>query len=592
MQVTIENFKALRSATISTKPGKLSVITGVNSSGKSSLIQSLLLFAQSASDRSGLVLNGRLVRLGSAQELVRQGAEYIEFILETEPDGRRDSSSNFHGKIRLLLKPSQQTSNLELTDVVGEISTDPKKRLRLSATGGVQADKLRISDEHPEEGNTVLHVKETIEGSRLSRTYVVFNGFSPLAIYRCSDEKTIRMDAARAFERAYKNARKNEKSEPNNRFNRGARRHVLGVLLALDHIENNVPSEDLTRLQELTSRGAKPRSSSRSLLPELEGATLKEVAVLYGQSMDVSGGVMLSVPSDERGFNPALSQHNLLNREFADSYSKSLAVLNTLKRSFGELATRLSYVGPLRDEPRVVWANWGSENRDLPVGVRGEFSAAVLQRFKNREVSFVRPGREKVERARLIDAVDAWLDFLGIGTGVSANSQGKLGVGLKLAVNGAHRDLTSVGVGVSQALPLVVALFRTPPEGMLVVEQPELHLHPAVQARLAEMFLLARPDIAVVVETHSEAFVTRVRRLCAEGRILPERAEVIFVEPIVRDAGAVCGPAESIARYLELNEMGDLNEWPAGFLAGEDDFLAIMEANASKFEKGVHGYGD
>ncbi|HEY8911836.1 AAA family ATPase [Lacisediminihabitans sp.] len=71
----IKNFKGVGTAEIDIRPGKATVLTGVNSSGKSSIIQSLLLIAQSLQNENRVVLNGPLVRLGDAQDLVREGAE-------------------------------------------------------------------------------------------------------------------------------------------------------------------------------------------------------------------------------------------------------------------------------------------------------------------------------------------------------------------------------------------------------------------------------------------------------------------------------------------------------------------------------------
>ncbi|MFC6877539.1 AAA family ATPase, partial [Flavobacterium myungsuense] len=138
-------------------------------------------------------------------------------------------------------------------------------------------------------------------------------------------------------------------------------------------------------------------------------------------------------------------------------------------------------------------------------------------------------------------------------------------------LHGSVRDLTSVGVGVSQTLPLLVGLLTAPHNSIFIVEQPELHLHPAVQARLADFMLSARPDVAVVIETHSESFITRVRRRAAEEAIAVTDVDISFVEP--HDGG-------SIARTLQLSEFGDLSEWPDGFLSSaEEDIREILKRN-------------
>lgn len=223
------------------------------------------------------------------------------------------------------------------------------------------------------------------------------------------------------------------------------------------------------------------------------------------------------------------SDVGILERDLRVKQDSSMRALSGLRSALDELSSQVQYLGPLRDEPRVVWTQWNEQARGLPVGARGEFSAALLSRRASRYVSYVDPGNQG-QKHTLNAAVNDWLAYLEIGESVAAKSRGKLGVGVEVLVGGRPRDLTSVGVGVSQALPLLVAYLSVAPGSIFLIEQPELHLHPAVQARLADFMLLARPDVCAVVETHSEAFLTRIRRRVAEGGVDPDRVNVVFVE--------------------------------------------------------------
>ncbi|WP_162528596.1 AAA family ATPase [Mycolicibacterium sp. CBMA 361] len=73
-------------------------------------------------------------------------------------------------------------------------------------------------------------------------------------------------------------------------------------------------------------------------------------------------------------------------------------------------------------------------------------------------------------------------------------------------------DLTSVGTGVSQVLPVLVMCLQAPPGSLLLIEQPELHLNPAVQQKLADFLLaIAASGRQLLVETHSDYLITRLR---------------------------------------------------------------------------------
>ncbi len=129
-----------------------------------------------------------------------------------------------------------------------------------------------------------------------------------------------------------------------------------------------------------------------------------------------------------------------------------------------------------------------------------------------------------------------------------------------------HRD---VGIGISQALPVLVSAFAAHNE-TIAIEQPEIHLHPALQAELGDVFInsaLGGKQNTFLLETHSEHLILRIMRRIREtaAGTLPEglppiRAQdvsVLFVEP--RESG-------SGIRVLELDDEGEfLDPWPGGF---------------------------
>ena len=161
------------------------------------------------------------------------------------------------------------------------------------------------------------------------------------------------------------------------------------------------------------------------------------------------------------------------------------------------------------------------------------------------------------------EGLNLWLEELGLADTAYARDQGRLGIGLYVQPVGRTRevDLTSVGVGVSQALPVILLCLLATPESIVLLEQPELHLHPAMQLRLADFLLAcANSGRQIVVETHSEHLINRLRRRVVEdpsGRTA-DVVRLLFAE---QENG------ETIYRTSDINELGGLNEdWPAGFL--------------------------
>ncbi len=140
-------------------------------------------------------------------------------------------------------------------------------------------------------------------------------------------------------------------------------------------------------------------------------------------------------------------------------------------------------------------------------------------------------------------------------------------------------DLTSVGVGVSQILPVLAVCLLAEPGDIVLLEQPELHLHPALQMRLAD-FLLACVESRrqIIVETHSEHLVNRLRRRVAEdnGNDVAKLARIVFAE---RDA-----EGHTAFRASDINPLGGLSEdWPDGFLdIGARDAQKLLQAGLAK----------
>jgi hypothetical protein len=235
-----------------------------------------------------------------------------------------------------------------------------------------------------------------------------------------------------------------------------------------------------------------------------------------------------------------------------------------LQYYFGEM---FRYLGPLRDEPKAVYPLEGARS-PWDIGLRGEFTAAVLDLFKDSPVSYIPSttflqngsGAVPVE-APLKDAVLDWLKYLDLSQEVETTDLGLLGHDLKVAVQAgdALHNLVHVGVGVSQVLPILVAALLAEVESVLVFEQPELHLNPKVQTLLGDFFLsIARSGKQCIVETHSEYIINRLRLRAAED--LEDRTldalGLYFVEKH--------GP-KSHYRLIGVNRFGAIDDWPEDF---------------------------
>jgi predicted ATPase len=229
----------------------------------------------------------------------------------------------------------------------------------------------------------------------------------------------------------------------------------------------------------------------------------------------------------------------------------------------------IRYFGPFRDRPARLYRLPARMPGDL--GVSGEHAAAALAS------DFAR------QQGQLIQQVNELLqpELSGWRLNVTERA-GMYSIVLRfqeddsLVVN-----LADVGTGVAQVLPILVRraidILDPPSVPVLeIVEQPELHLHPAAHGGLADIYIAAskRPNIRFMIETHSETFLLRVRRRIAEGSLDPGMLAVYFLEN---------ADGEATARSITVAEDGSLDYWPRGIFSEDyEEARAITKAQAAK----------
>jgi predicted ATPase len=242
-------------------------------------------------------------------------------------------------------------------------------------------------------------------------------------------------------------------------------------------------------------------------------------------------------------------------------------------------------IGPFRTPPERRYAFGGfSSSRSGP---RGEQAVDLL----------VTEALLKTSKHPLQSAVSFWLRHLKLAEQVYIESLAKNVNLFQLNLTGVGRapqvNVADVGFGVSQILPVIVQGLLMRPGGIYMVQQPELHLHPDAQAGLADFFLyLSVYGVRVVIETHSEYFLIRLRRRLAEGRLnigrsfpglrrisLPlskERIAVLLTDFEGRRAGAK-------VTELAIGDSFQFENLPKGFMSQAiEDRIALLKAAGSK----------
>jgi predicted ATPase len=243
-------------------------------------------------------------------------------------------------------------------------------------------------------------------------------------------------------------------------------------------------------------------------------------------------------------------------------------LLADLQLEFENLFSRVYYLGPLRDYPRRRYGWAGDRPSDM--GQRGEYAIRALLASAE-EGKSISPGPGKRKRS-LQEQVAYWLKRLEL---ISAFRVEELAKGSRTYRVVVQRQpgspevlLPDVGFGVSQVLPVLTLCFYAPQGSTIILEHPEIHLHPSAQSGLADMLIDAvkTRGVQIIVESHSEYLLRRLQRRLAEEDIKPSDVALFFCE-------SRSGAAHM--ERLEVNMFGEISNWPEAFFG--DEFGEISE---------------
>lgn len=247
----------------------------------------------------------------------------------------------------------------------------------------------------------------------------------------------------------------------------------------------------------------------------------------------------------------------------AVAYYQNADFIQNLNLEHEKLFSNVYYLGPLRNRAKRLYTWPGGEPKDVGTIGNDTISAILSARESGRMIN-----TEYKRKRKTIEAVVAeMLKKMGLieDFKISRISERRQDYEVKVKTKGSKSfvDILDVGVGVSQVLPVIVEVFYAPPGSTVIIEQPELHLHPAAQAGLADVLIdaiHAREDsedrgIQLIIESHSEHFLRRLQRRIAEGGLKEEEFSGYFVSS---------GKNARMER-LKVDQYGDIENWPPNF---------------------------
>ena len=231
----------------------------------------------------------------------------------------------------------------------------------------------------------------------------------------------------------------------------------------------------------------------------------------------------------------------------------------------------LFYVNAERTGPLKFYPQSESFAQRGDLGPRGEYTLNYLHAHQNEPLREDDPRCAGLSSRQLLQVVDRWLQEISPGvhlTFTAIRSADALLPGFSFNRVGDVQSepfrATNVGFGLSYILPVITAML-TQPGALCLIENPEAHLHPRGQTKMAELAVRATlAGVQVIVETHSDHFLDGVRIAVRDGLITPEQIAVHYFTR-ADNATTVSSP--------RVDKDGRLSEWPEGFFDQHEENL-------------------
>ncbi|MEA5599369.1 DUF3696 domain-containing protein [Rivularia sp. UHCC 0363] len=264
----------------------------------------------------------------------------------------------------------------------------------------------------------------------------------------------------------------------------------------------------------------------------------------------------------------------LLDIDFSSSTKPGDAIYES---SIFNKRLKFHYLQAERIGPRLVNDMSDYKVRRLKqLGTKGEYAGHFLNVYGREPIPIANLAYPQAKSMDLIDQVEGWMREVSPGTRITINSYPDIGMTNSQYSYGDSnlRRSTNVGFGISYTLPILVAVLSSEPDTLILIENPEAHLHPKGQAKMGELLALAAScGIQIVMETHSDHVLNGIRVAVHDGKLDPGYVQLHYLQ---RRENRGLTFTEVVSPNIDRN--GRIDKWPDGFFDEWDKSLdALLE---------------
>ena len=242
-------------------------------------------------------------------------------------------------------------------------------------------------------------------------------------------------------------------------------------------------------------------------------------------------------------------------------------------------ASNFQYLSAERISPKSVYdVSEFAVNQKRSLGIKGEYTAHFLSQHGGKKLSIDNLQHPQAKSSHLIDNLNAWMSEITPGVKIITKlipeiNQASLHYQFASATEYTNEFRPeNTGFGLTYVLPVATALLCSKPGDLLIIENPESHLHPSGQSLVGRLIALASENgVQIIIETHSDHIINGVRASVKNKKIDANKVIVYFLS---RDLESE--EHSTNAEKIEINQNGKIDNWPEGFFDEWDKSLDIL----------------
>ncbi|ACK66950.1 conserved hypothetical protein [Rippkaea orientalis PCC 8801] len=246
------------------------------------------------------------------------------------------------------------------------------------------------------------------------------------------------------------------------------------------------------------------------------------------------------------------------------------------------------YLQAERISPQVYFEISDYHVRDMrQIGTKGEYTAHFISINENEKIidaklshpnvkKFVREyGEEPQKDTNLKHQIEAWMGDISPDVELNLESIRDLEL-MNLQYNYGDENLyrpTNVGFGVTYVLPIITAILSAKPDTLIILENPEAHLHPRGQSQIGQLIALAAScGVQIIVETHSDHILNGIRRIVKQKELNAEDVVIYYFQREKKE-----GKFQTKVTSPQIYQSGGIDQWPDGFFdQAEIDLMELL----------------